>query len=74
VGKIDRDLLPNAPADRTELVLAHYNLLSEYAHPNYLDVTYLSGTLDRRNGVWRFGQIDPKKRTSLGQTLGVALL
>jgi hypothetical protein len=77
IEKFDRDLMANAGVSkeraREKVVRAHYDLLSEFAHPNYFGVTNLFGDLDRDQRTVFFGKPSLTDQQRIGRTLGVSM-
>jgi hypothetical protein len=76
IDKLDRDMSGHSertPTEREQVVRPHYDLLSDFVHPNYLGVNALFGDLDTDARTFRFGGPGAQERIRLGRTLGTSM-
>jgi hypothetical protein len=76
IDRMDRSM--HRIAGRTGPVQAslrdHYDILSEFAHPNFLGIQNLYGTLDEKHMIYKFGKITQEIHDRLSRTLAISLL
>jgi hypothetical protein len=75
IDRMDRDMqrrsgLVDSPK---AMIRAHYDLLSEFAHPNWLGVECLYGQMDRDVMTCRFGEPHDEERQRLSRFLAISM-
>jgi hypothetical protein len=73
IDRVDRDVAREAgESPKQQVIRSHYELLSEFVHPNCLGVSILYGTQQHDAQTMRFG-LSEERRERLSRTLAVSL-